>query len=107
LDSNILRTATTYDITEKELLIVVEHIITARITVSTGTEFRRPELLSASPLPVFRLYNAVQIAVDFGQRGALENGFFKDDTGLIREYYFNLHVSFSLHDIWFLKVLYD
>ncbi|MCI2121953.1 MAG: hypothetical protein LKK19_04555, partial [Bacteroidales bacterium] len=58
-------------------------------------------------LPVFRLYNAVQIAVDFGQRGALENGFFKDDTGLIREYYFNLHVSFSLHDIWFLKVLYD
>jgi len=58
-------------------------------------------------LPVFRYYNAVQLGMDLGQRGALDSGFFKDDTGLIREYYLNFHISFSLHDIWFQKVLYN
>jgi hypothetical protein len=58
-------------------------------------------------LPVFRLYNAVQIGVDLGQRGALDAGFLKDDTGLVREYYANFHISFTLHDLWFQKVLYN
>lgn len=58
-------------------------------------------------LPVFRYYNAIQLSVDLGQRGALEKGFFKDDTGLLREFYANFRVSFSLHDIWFQKLLYN
>ena len=50
--------------------------------------------------PVFRYFNSVNLGVDMGQRGSLANG-------LVRERYFLFTVSFALHDIWFLKPMYD
>lgn len=51
-------------------------------------------------LPVFRYFNSVNISMDFGQRGSLS-------LNQIRERYFAINVSFALHDIWFLKPMYD
>lgn len=51
-------------------------------------------------LPIFRLYNAVNIAVDMGQRGSLRNN-------LVRERYVQFIVNISLHDIWFIKQRYE
>ena len=51
-------------------------------------------------LPVFRYYNSINIGVDLGQRGTVSDG-------LIRERYALIYASFSLHDIWFLKNLYE
>ena len=50
--------------------------------------------------PVFRYYNSVNVGVDLGQRGSTANG-------AVRERYFLITVSFALHDIWFLKPMYD
>lgn len=50
--------------------------------------------------PVFRYFNSVNLGVDIGQRGSLA-------ADQIRERYFLFNVSFALHDIWFLKPLYD
>ena len=50
--------------------------------------------------PVFRYFNSVNLGVDIGQRGSLANN-------LIRERYFKFMVSFALHDIWFLKPMYE
>jgi len=51
-------------------------------------------------IPVFRYYNSINLGVEFGQRGTLDNN-------LIRERYFLFTVSFNLHDIWFIKPLYN
>lgn len=51
-------------------------------------------------IPVFRYYNSVNVGVDFGQRGSLTNN-------MVRERYFLFTVAFSLHDIWFIKPLYQ
>ena len=51
-------------------------------------------------IPVFRYYNSVNLGIDFGQRGTL-------DKNLVRERYFLFTVSFNLHDIWFIKPLYN
>ncbi len=51
-------------------------------------------------LPVNRLNNSFNIAVDIGQRGS--------KTGnLVKENYVNLIVSLSLHDLWFIKPRYQ
>ena len=50
--------------------------------------------------PVFRYFNSVNLGVDIGQRGSLTDN-------LVRERYFKFNVSFALHDIWFLKPLYE
>ncbi|MBQ6311461.1 MAG: hypothetical protein IJK74_07950 [Bacteroidales bacterium] len=51
-------------------------------------------------LPVYRLNNSFNVAVDFGQRGS--------KTGnLVRENYVNFIFSLSLHDIWFVKPKYQ
>lgn len=51
-------------------------------------------------LPVYRLNNSFNIAVDFGQRGS--------KTGnLVKENYVNFIFSLSLHDIWFVKPKYQ
>lgn len=51
-------------------------------------------------LPVFRLYNGINLGIDFGQRG----GF----GGVnLRERYFKFVIGFSLHDIWFQKYRYE
>ena len=51
-------------------------------------------------IPVFRYYNSVNVGLDLGQRGTLSNN-------LVRERYFLVTVSFNLHDIWFIPVLYN
>lgn len=51
-------------------------------------------------IPVFRYYNSINLGVDFGQRGALDNN-------LVRERYFLFTLSFNLHDIWFIPTLYN
>lgn len=51
-------------------------------------------------LPIFRLYNAVNFAVDFGQRGTVKDN-------LVRERYVQFMVNISLHDIWFVKYRYQ
>ena len=51
-------------------------------------------------LPVFRYYNSLNFGVDMGQRGAL-------GSNQIRERYFLFTISFNLHDIWFIKPMYN
>ena len=51
-------------------------------------------------IPVFRYYNSVNLGVDIGQRGTLNNN-------LVRERYFLFTLSFNLHDIWFIPTLYN
>ena len=51
-------------------------------------------------LPVFRYYNSLNLGVDIGQRGTLK-------SNQIRERYFLITISFNLHDIWFIKPLYN
>ena len=51
-------------------------------------------------IPVYSLNNSFNIAVDFGQRGSKKGN-------LVRENYINLIVSFSLHDLWFIKPKYQ
>lgn len=52
-------------------------------------------------IPVSRYFHhSINLGVDFGQRGSLTND-------LIRERYFIFTVSFNLHDIWFIKPMYN
>ena len=51
-------------------------------------------------LPIFRWYNSLTIGVDIGQRGTLKNN-------MIREQYFLFTLALNLHDIWFIKPLYN
>ena len=51
-------------------------------------------------IPVSRYYNAISLGFTAGQRGTV-------DDSLIRETYFKFNIAFSLHDIWFLKQLYE
>ena len=51
-------------------------------------------------LPVYRLNNSFNIAVDFGQRGSTTGN-------LVKENYVNFIFSLSLHDIWFVKPKYQ
>jgi hypothetical protein len=51
-------------------------------------------------IPVYRYYNSINVGFDFGQRGTLNDN-------LVRERYFLVTVSFNLHDIWFIKPLYN
>ena len=51
-------------------------------------------------IPVFRYYNSINVGVDLGQRGTL-------NSQQIRERYFLFTISFNLHDIWFIKPLYN
>ncbi len=51
-------------------------------------------------LPIYKWYNAINLAVDFGQRGSLQNQ-------LVRERYIKFLINISLHDIWFVKHRYQ
>ena len=51
-------------------------------------------------IPVYRYYNSINVGFDFGQRGTLNDN-------LVRERYFLVTVSFNLHDIWFIKPMYN
>lgn len=51
-------------------------------------------------LPIYRLNNAISVAVDMGQRGKVANN-------LVRERYIMFNVNINIHDIWFQKFRYD
>ena len=51
-------------------------------------------------LPIYRLYNAFNVAVDFGHRGSTKNN-------LVRERYVQFVINISLHDLWFIKYRYQ
>ncbi len=50
--------------------------------------------------PIYRWYNAFNIAVDLGQRGSRQNE-------MVMERYVNLMIGVNLHDIWFQKYRYE
>ena len=51
-------------------------------------------------LPIYRMYNAINISVDLGQRGSTKHN-------LVRERYVQLNLNICLHDIWFVKHRYQ
>ncbi len=51
-------------------------------------------------LPVFRWYNGLTLGVDLGQRGSLKGN-------MIKENYATFVVGINLHDLWFMKTLYE
>ncbi len=51
-------------------------------------------------LPIYRWYNAVNIAVDFGQRGSVKRT-------AVRERYVQFFININLHDMWFIKHKYN
>lgn len=51
-------------------------------------------------LPIYRLYNAINLAVDLGQRGSVKDH-------MVRERYVQFIINISLHDIWFRKHRYE
>ena len=51
-------------------------------------------------LPIYRMYNAVNFSVDFGQRGSTKNN-------MVRERYVQFNLNIILHDIWFVKYRYQ
>ena len=65
-----------------------------------GSQISATGITFGLSLPVFRLYNAITIGVDLGERGSLQNN-------LIRERYANFYLGINLHDIWFQKPLYN
>lgn len=50
--------------------------------------------------PIFRYFNSITFGLDLGQTGTL-------NYDLIRERYLKFTLSFSFHDIWFIKQLYE
>jgi hypothetical protein len=65
-----------------------------------GFPITRQGITLGVSFPVFRYYNAVTFGIDIGQRGSVADN-------LIRERYFLFTLSFDLHDIWFIKTLYQ
>lgn len=51
-------------------------------------------------IPVFRYHNMINFGIDLGQKGSLKNN-------MVRERYFLFTLSFSMHDIWFIKPMYQ
>ncbi|MDD3843641.1 MAG: hypothetical protein PHP33_03245 [Bacteroidales bacterium] len=65
-----------------------------------GQQINSMGITFGATLPLMRLYNALGVSVDVGQRGSLKNN-------LVRERYVMLNLNFSLHDLWFIKYRYD
>lgn len=65
-----------------------------------GNQINSYGLTLGASLPVFRYYNALNLAVDIGQRASLSGN-------LIRERYINFTFGFNFFDIWFRKPVYE
>ena len=65
-----------------------------------GQEVASTGITFGISLPINRMYNALSIGFDFGQRGVLKDDF-------VRERYFNFTVGMNIFDIWFRKNQYD
>lgn len=57
-------------------------------------------LTLGATFPIYQWYNGITVGFELGQRGSVQNN-------LVRERYFNISVSFNIHDIWFRKYYYD
>ena len=51
-------------------------------------------------LPISRLNNALNLAVDLGERGSLKDN-------MVRERYVQFIINVNIHDLWFIKPKYD
>lgn len=65
-----------------------------------GNQVGAAGITIGSSFPIYRLYNALNWSLDLGQRGSLKNG-------MVKEFYFQVHINVSLHDIWFVKKKYQ
>lgn len=65
-----------------------------------GNQVNAMGITIGSSFPIYRLYNSLNWALDFGKRGSLKDG-------MVREMYFQVHINVSLHDIWFVKKKYQ
>lgn len=65
-----------------------------------GEEVASTGITLGVSIPINRMYNALSIGFDFGQRGVLKDNF-------VRERYFNFTVGLNIFDIWFRKNQYD
>lgn len=65
-----------------------------------GYDIKSYGVTLGATIPVFRWYNGMSFAVEFGQRGALTDN-------LIRERYVNFTVGISIFDIWFQRLKYE
>ena len=65
-----------------------------------GKSVNQMGITIGTSIPVYRLNNSFNVAVDFGQRGSTTGS-------LVRENYVNFIVSISLHDLWFIKPKYQ
>lgn len=68
--------------------------------VLNGSQVATTGITLGVGIPVFRYHNSINVGVDFGQRGSLNDN-------LLRERYFLFTLSFNLHDIWFIPTLYN
>lgn len=65
-----------------------------------GNKVNSMGITIGATIPVFRWYNGLTIAVDFGQRGTICDN-------MIRERYINFSVGMNIFDIWFQKPRYE
>lgn len=65
-----------------------------------GKQVSATGLTLGMSLPIYRFFNAVNLAVDLGQRGSIKG------TG-VRESYVQFFINISLHDVWFRKHQYN
>ena len=65
-----------------------------------GNEINSFGITLGATIPVFRWYNGLSFAIDFGQRGTMKDS-------LVRERYVKVSVGVNLHDIWFTKYRFD
>ena len=65
-----------------------------------GHQVTREGITLGMSIPVFRYYNGITFTADLGQRGSMKDN-------LVKERYCIFSIAFNLHDIWFLKSLYN
>jgi len=65
-----------------------------------GTQLTNSGISFGLGLPLGRIKSIVNIGMEFGKRGSIENG-------LIKENYWRARFGITLSDIWFVKRKYD
>ena len=65
-----------------------------------GNQVRAYGITLGGTIPVFRYYNGINFAVDFGQRASTAGN-------MIRERFINFSVGFNIFDYWFQKTRYN
>ncbi len=65
-----------------------------------GNQVKAYGITLGGTIPVFRYYNGINVAVDFGQRASTSGN-------MIRERFINFSVGFNIFDYWFQKTRYN